>query len=294
MRKINCDLITAAVEKLCADAAFNLPCDVYAALKKSVLQEGDSLARSLLLQCVENADIAAKNKVPICQDTGFAVVFVEFGRELTVEGEDGLTAAIQKGVRLGYGKHYLRKSIVADPLFDRKNTGDNGPAVIHLYPTEGDGLKIILAPKGGGSENCSALKMLKPSDGEKGVIDFVVNTVISAGGNPCPPVIVGVGIGGTAEKCMESAKRALLRPVSANEIDGDNKPNADFLQAALYADLERKILAKINESNIGPQGLGGNTTALAVHIETYPAHIACLPVAVAINCHAARHAEIVL
>jgi len=304
MRKIACNEISTAVEKLCAEAAFNLPCDVYIALKEAAVREDGDLSRSLISQCIENADIAAKNRVPICQDTGFAVVFVQQGENLTVEGEDNLFEAIQKGISLGYEKHYLRKSIVNDPLFERKNTGDNCPAIIHLDIVEGDGLKIILAPKGGGSENCSALKMLKPSDGEQGVIDFVVNTVVSAGGNPCPPVIVGVGIGGTAEKCMEIAKRALLRPIvgaycirpnNGDTNNGDN--NLGVCNTPLqnkYKNLEQKILEKINESGVGAQGLGGKTTALAVHIETHPTHIACLPVAVAINCHVARHSEVVL
>ena len=217
MRKISSKSITDAVEKLCADAAFNLPSDVYSALKISKKKES-GLAKTILSECVENADIAKKTLVPICQDTGIATVFVELGDKVEIEGSENLFEVIQAGVKAGYEKYYLRKSIVSDPLFDRKNTGDNTPAIIHFDLVKGDSLKIILAPKGGGSENCSALKMLKPSDGEEGVIDFVVNSVVSAGGNPCPPVIVGVGIGGTADKCLLSAKKALLREIDVQNV----------------------------------------------------------------------------
>ena len=282
MRDICCENITAAVEKICADAAYNLPKDVYAALKEAQKGENSNLAKSILSQCIKNADIAKTEEKPICQDTGFAVVFVEIGKDVRIVGKDGIEEAIQKGVRNGYNKHYLRKSVVQDPLFDRKNTNDNTPAIIHFSFVEGENIKIVLAPKGGGSENVSALKMLKPSDGEEGVIDFVVKTVIAAGGNPCPPVIVGVGIGGNAEKCLESAKKALLRPVKESH------------PVKFYCEMEKKILAEINESGIGAQGLGGKITALAAHIETFPTHIACLPVGVAINCHVARHCEIIL
>jgi fumarate hydratase subunit alpha len=282
MRDIYFENITSAVENLCGEAAFNLPQDVYDALTAAVVCEKSDLAKSIIRQCVKNADIAKTEEKPICQDTGFAVVFVEIGRFVRIVGEYDIEEAIQKGIRNGYEKYFLRKSIVEDPLFNRKNTNDNCPAIIHYSFVEGENIRIILAPKGGGSENVSALKMLKPSDGEEGVIDFVVKTVVSAGGNPCPPVIVGVGIGGTAEKCLEIAKKALLRPIG-------QKHNIDF-----YCKIEEKILAEINKSGVGAQGLGGNITALAVHIETFATHIACLPIAVAINCHAARHCEAVL
>lgn len=282
MREIDSSLIVTKVCELCKQAAYYLPDDVYSSLEKSVKTEKSPLAKSILEKCVENADIARKKEMPICQDTGFAVVFVELGDKVKITGENNIEEAIQEGIKQGYEQYYLRKSIVKDPLFNRINTGDNTPAFIHLSIVKGDSLKITLAPKGGGSENCCALKMLKPSDGEKGVVDFVPNAVISAGGNPCPPVIVGVGIGGTSEKCMLAAKKALLRPIS------QSNPKEE------YSDLEKTILEKINSSGVGPQGLGGNTTALAVHIETLATHIACMPVAVAINCHAARHAEIEL
>ena len=282
MREIHCDLIRDATQNLCKEAGYNLPKDVYSALEKAVSSEKSQLAKSILQKCLQNANIAREKETPICQDTGFAVLFVELGDKVRIVGEYNLQEAIRQGVKLGYEKYYLRKSIVNDPLIDRKNTLDNCPAIIHLDFVKGENIKIILAPKGGGSENCCKLKMLKPSDGERGVIDFVVNTVVRAGGNPCPPVIVGVGIGGDAEKCMEIAKKALLRPL---EVKNEN---------SYYKELEEKILALINESGIGAQGLGGTTTALAVNIETFATHIACLPVAVAINCHVARHAEAVL
>ena len=207
-----------------------------------------------------------------------AVVFMEIGQEVHVEGEY-LMDAVNEGVRQGYIDGYLRKSIVADPLFDRVNTKDNTPCVIHYSFAEGDKVRLVFAPKGGGSENMSAIKMLKVSEGRQGIVDFVVNSVISAGGNPCPPTIVGVGIGGTFEKCAFLAKKALLRKV------GSVNPEAR------YAELEKEILEKINASGVGPQGLGGNITALAVHIEYHPCHIASLPCAVNLNCHAARHVE---
>ncbi len=219
--------------------------------------------------------------MPLCQDTGFAVWFVEMGRDVTLS-RGTISEAVTAGTRAGYKRFYLRKSIVADPLFDRKNTTDNTPVILHLEQVEGDRLKLILAPKGGGSENMSALRMLKPSDGRAGVVEFVVNSVISAGGNPCPPTIVGVGIGGTMERAACLAKRALLRPVG--------QPAAD----SRYAELEREILERINASGIGPQGLGGAVTSLAVHVEHHPCHCASLPVAVNLNCHAARHQEVIL
>ena len=243
--------------------------------------ESNPLAKDFLNQCIENADIAKNEDMPICQDTGFAVFFVEIGQDIEIEG-GSLTDAINEGTRQGYQEGFLRKSIVTDPLFERKNTRDNTPAVIHYNLVAGDKFKITFAPKGGGSENMSGVKMLKPSDGRAGVVDFVVNSVINASGNPCPPTIVGVGIGGTFEKCAFLAKKALLRKV------GEKNPNP------LYAELEEEILTKINQSQVGPQGLGGDTTALAVHIEYYPCHIASMPLAVNLNCHAARHYEVEL
>jgi fumarate hydratase subunit alpha len=229
---------------------------------------------------LKNADIARSEDVPMCQDTGFAVVFVELGQDVHIEG-GALEDAINEGVRRGYTEGYLRKSIVGHPL-ERVNTGDNTPAVIHLKLVPGNKMKITVAPKGGGSENMSGIKMLKPAEGVEGVKKFVLDTVKAAGPNPCPPIIVGVGIGGTFEKCALLAKEALLRPVGTPS----HRPE--------IARLERELLDEINSTGIGPQGLGGRFTALAVHIEIYPVHIASLPVAVNINCHASRHKEIVL
>ena len=281
MRKIFYKEIVDAVSKLCLDAAYNLPSDVCSALETAQKNEQNDTGREILSQCVENFNIARDEQVPICQDTGFAVYFVEVGNEVFVDG-GLLNNAITDGTVIGYRDGYLRKSIVSDPLYDRINTKDNTPAVIHTKVITGNSLKITLAPKGGGSENMSAVKMLKPSDGELGVVDFVANTVINSGGNPCPPTIVGVGIGGTFEKCALLAKEALLRPLGTKNSD------------KRYAELESKILEKINASQVGPQGLGGDTTAFSVHVNFWPCHLASLPVAVNINCHAARHSEVVL
>jgi len=229
---------------------------------------------------MNNAQIAADEKVPMCQDTGFAVVFVELGQDVHIEG-GLLEDAVNEGVRRGYTGGYLRKSIVGHPL-ERVNTGDNTPAVLHVKLVPGEQMKIIVAPKGGGSENMSAIKMLKPAEGVEGVKKFILDTVRAAGPNPCPPVIVGVGIGGTMEKAALIAKEALLRPV------GTSSPRPEI------AALESEILNDVNALGIGPQGLGGICTALAVHVEIYPAHIASLPVAVNINCHASRHREAIL
>jgi len=280
MRKITENQIIKAVSKLCHNACFNLPDDVTQALKKSIEQEQVPSASAILRDCVKNAEIAAEESIPICQDTGFAVFFIELGYEVLLECD--LYTAISKGVAEGYKTGYLRYSIVNDPLFKRINTNNNTPPVIHLELKPGNELKITLAPKGGGSENMSAVAMLKPSDGKDGVRDFVVKTVVSAGGNPCPPVIVGVGIGGTFEKAAFLAKRSLLRRV------GESHPESE------YADLECEILDAVNASGVGPQGLGGTVTALAVHIEYFPCHIASLPVAVNLNCHAARHKTVIL
>lgn len=280
MREIDVTQITAAIAKLCLDANFNLGEDVLASIQGALQAEPSPTGRNALEQVLVNAEIARDEQVPMCQDTGSAVVFVELGQDVHLVGGD-LYVAINEGVRQGYVDGYLRKSIVADPL-NRVNTKDNTPAIIHLELVPGDRVKLVVAPKGGGSENMSAVKMLKPADGVKGVADFVVDTISKAGSNPCPPVVVGVGIGGTFEKVAYLAKKALLRKIGV--------PNAD----PFYADLERDLLEKINKLGIGPQGYGGRTTALAVHIETFPAHIASLPAAVNINCHAARHKEKVL
>jgi fumarate hydratase subunit alpha len=275
MRVIPVAAVTDAVAKLCIEAATQLPPDVHAALEQAAETEDSPRPQALLRQCLENAEIAAEGNDPICQDTGVAVYFVEMGSDVTLSGGT-LVDAINEGTRRGYRDGYLRNSIVADPLFNRRNTGDNTPAVIHIDMVKGETFTITLLPKGGGCENMSALAMLKPADGSAGVVDFVAGTVVKSGGRPCPPVIVGVGIGGTADKASYLAKKALLRPVGSKHTN------------PRYAELEGEILRKINDSGIGPQGLGGHTTALAVHIEEYPCHIASLPVAVNINCHAAR------
>lgn len=234
----------------------------------------------MLDKIIINSDIASKENMPMCQDTGMAVIFVELGQDIHIVG-GGLKEAINEGVRQGYSEGYLRKSVVKDPL-TRVNTGDNTPAVIHIDVVDGDELKITIAPKGFGSENMSRIKMLKPSDGVEGVKEFVLETVKIAGPNPCPPIIVGVGIGGTFEKAAELSKKALLRSIEERNKD------------TYYSDLEDELISKINKLGIGPQGFGGKTTALGVNIETYPTHIAGLPVAVNISCHATRHAEIIL
>ena len=280
-RVIKFETIVSAVEKLCGEAAIHLPKDVCSALQSGAERESSLLAKDFFRQYLQNAEIAAEQQIPICQDTGVAVCFVELGAELSVSG-GLLPDAINRGVASGYKKYYLRKSLVSDPLFDRVNTRDNTPAVIHLRIVPGEHLKIVLAPKGGGSENMSALRMLKPSDGRAGVVKFVVDAAVSAGGNPCPPTVVGVGIGGTMEYAALLAKKALLRPVG--------RPARD----ARYAELEQEILDRINASGVGAQGLGGDVTALAVHVEWAPCHLASLPVAVNLNCHAARHAEVTL
>ena len=280
MRQLSAKTITEAVTTLCKDANFFLGQDVVNAFKEYKEKETSSTGKDILEQLLTNAEIARTEEVPMCQDTGYAVFFVEVGQDLHII--DGLLEdAINEGVRNGYLEGFLRKSIVGHPL-NRVNTGDNTPAVIHLKIVAGDKLKITIAPKGGGSENMSGIKMLKPSEGVEGVKNFVLETVEKAGPNPCPPIVVGVGIGGTFEKAALLAKQSLLRPVGSRNSQQD------------MADLENELLDKINKLGIGPQGLGGITTALDVHIETYPAHIASLPVAVNINCHAARHKSTIL
>ena len=278
MRKIAFKQVVDEVAAICLKAAYDLPNDVLQRIQECFDKEDSGRGKEFLRQYLANADIASKERVPLCQDTGTAVYFVEIGEEVIIDG-GSIYEALEAGTAKGYQEGYLRKSIVSDPIFGRKNTGDNTPPVIHLNLVKGSKLKVILAPKGGGSENMSQVKMLKPSDGRRGVVETVVDAVITAGGNPCPPTIVGVGVGGTFEKAAFLAKKALLREVgSVNENEN-------------YALMEKEILEKINSSNVGPQGLGGKTTALAVHIEYFPCHIASLPVAVNLNCHAARHAE---
>ena len=280
IREIRVQEITEAVEKLCVKANYYLNDDIMNALKKGAASEESDTGRLILEQLVENAETAAREQMAICQDTGMAVVFLELGQDVHITG-GSLAAAVNEGVRRGYEKGYLRKSVVRDPL-ERKNTGDNTPAVIHYDIVDGDGLKITVVPKGFGSENMSAVRMLKPSDGVGGVKSFIEETVEKAGPNPCPPVIVGVGIGGTMEKAAILAKKALLRPVDRRNADEKLRR------------LEEEMLERVNRLGIGPAGLGGRMTAIAVNIETYPTHIAGLPVAVNMSCHVTRHAEIVL
>ena len=275
MRVIQSEIITKTVRDMCIKANCHINSDIRRAIENSIETEKSEVSKGVLKNLLKNAEIAHNKEVPICQDTGMAVFFVEIGGEIFIEG-DTITEAINKGVSLGYTEGYLRKSVVADPL-DRINTKDNTPAVIHYDFVKGDKLKITFAPKGFGSENKSALKMLNPSDGIEGIIDFVTETVRKAGANPCPPMVIGVGIGGTMDKAAQLAKKALTRDIDAS----NEKP--------FYADLEKKLLDRINKLGIGPQGMGGTTTALAVNIETYPTHIAGLPVAVNVNCHATRH-----
>lgn len=281
MRTVSFDKIVSEVREMCGKAACLLPPDVLEALKEKQQLETSALGKMFFEQYLENADIAASENMPLCQDTGFAVYFVEMGSEVKLD-RGTVEEALTEATRQGYKDFYLRKSIVADPLFDRKNTTTNTPCIVHLKNVPGDKFKITLAPKGGGSENMSALKMLKPSEGREGVVKFVVDSVVNAGGNPCPPTVVGVGIGGTMEYAALLAKKALLRKIG--------EPSAD----PRYAELEAEILEKINASGVGPQGLGGDITSLSCHIEFFPCHLASLPVAVNINCHAARHAEIEL
>jgi len=281
MREIGVDLITESVARLCIESNYYLGDDVLAALRQYREAETSPVGREVLDQILENAEIARDEQMPLCQDCGLTVVFLELGQDAHIVGGD-LNEAIAEGVRQGYQDGFLRKSIVDRPFSGRINTKDNTPPVIHTTIVPGDQLRIIVAPKGGGSENMSQLGMLKPADGRDGVIDFVVESVRRAGANPCPPIIVGVGVGGSAEKTMWLAKHSLLREVA--------QPNPD----PEVAELEAEILERVNRIGIGPQGFGGLTTALAVHVETYPCHIASMPVAVNIQCHSARHKEAVL
>jgi len=281
MRDIEAKEVTRTVSRLFQEACYHLPQDVLDCLQQARDAEESPVGRKVLDRILENADISAKGGIPLCQDTGTAVVFLELGQDVHIVGGD-LYTAINEGVRQGYNEGYLRKSMVSQPFSTRTNTTDNTPAIIYTDIVPGDRLKIIAKPKGGGAENMSRLAMLPPAKGRQGVIDFVVNTVDEAGGNPCPPVIIGVGIGGTVEKTFLLAKRALLRQV------GEPNPDAEV------AGLEKEILKRVNNLGIGPMGYGGRITALAVHIEVLPAHIASLPVAVNLQCWCARHQEAIL
>lgn len=280
MRILAAEKISEAIAKLAIDANYYLSEDIYRALENGREREESPLGREILGQLVQNACIARDENMPICQDTGMAVIFMEVGQDVHIDGN--LWDAVNAGVAAGYKTGYLRKSVVDDPLFVRKNTGDNTPAILHVDIVPGDKVKIILAPKGFGSENMSAIKMFSPSAGVQGVKKFVVDTVSAAGSNPCPPIVIGMGVGGTMEKAALLAKKALVR-----SIDRQN-PNPD------YANLEQELLELVNQTGVGPQGLGGKVTALAVNIEYFPTHIAGMPVAININCHATRHAEIEL
>jgi len=280
VREINVKQITQAVSEMAMDANYNLGKDVLESLHQGMENEISETGKNVIKQILENAQIALTDEVPMCQDTGTAVVFLEIGQDVHIVGGD-LYEAVNKGVATGYIDGYLRKSIVKDP-FDRVNTNDNTPAIIHTKVVPGEQLSITLAPKGGGAENMSAIRMFPPSAGIEGVMDFVVDTVKTAGPNPCPPIIVGVGIGGNFEKSALLAKKALLREV------GSKHPNSNI------ANIENQLLTKINSLGIGPQGFGGSVTALAVHLNVFPCHIASLPVAVNLNCHAARHKTVII
>lgn len=279
MRTITADKITAAVSTLCIEANTRLPADVKAALDKAEQNEPWPLAKTTLGLLQENLVVAAEKDLPICQDTGMACIFVELGQDVHIEGD--MEAAINEGVLRGYGEGYLRKSITGDPL-KRANTDDNTPAFISVHLVPGEVCRISIAPKGAGSENMSRMAMLKPADGVEGVKNFILETVRMAGSNPCPPIVLGVGIGGSFDKCAYLAKKALLRPL--------DEPNAD----PFYAALEQELLEKINEMGIGPQGFGGKTTCLGVSIEKMATHVACLPVAVNMSCHVTRRASVEL
>jgi len=279
MREIHVDEIRDNVAQMCVDAAYTLSDDVLTAFDRAIETETAPAAREIIELLKENARIAREEHIPVCQDTGIAVFFVEIGQDLRIKN-GFIVDAINDGVRKGYREGYLRKSVV-DPL-TRKNTADNTPAIVYTELVPGDKLKISFMPKGAGSENMSAIRMLRPTDGREGIRNFVLECVETAGANPCPPVVIGVGIGGDFEKAALLAKKALLRPVGS--------PNAKLELAS----LEETLLKAVNKTGIGPEGLGGNVTAMAVHVESFPCHVATLPVAVNINCHAARHKTILL
>jgi fumarate hydratase subunit alpha len=280
MREIEASRITEEVARLCMEANFELEDDVQKALENAHEAEESPAGKEVLRQIIENSGIARSERMPMCQDTGLAVVFVEIGQDVHITG-GGFEEAINEGVRNGYTEGYLRKSVLTDPV-KGGNTGDNTPAVIHTTIVPGEKLRLWVVPKGGGSENMSRIAMMKPADGVDGIKKFVVGNVKAASGNPCPPIIVGVGIGGTFERCAQLAKKALLREIGSRHPD------------EFYASLEDELLEMVNNLGVGPMGLGGRTTALAVHIETAPRHIASFPVSMNINCHAARHKYIEL
>jgi fumarate hydratase subunit alpha len=281
MRDIEAKEITQTVSRLFQDACYKLPDDVLAALRQAREAEESSVGCEVLDRILENAELSIKEGIPLCQDTGTALVLLELGQEVHITGGD-LYTAVNEGVRQAYDEGYLRKSMVCQPYSTRVNTKDNTPAIIYTDIVPGDKLKITVMPKGGGAENMTRLAMLTPARGRQGIIDFVVNAVDEAGSNPCPPVIVGVGIGGTAERTVMLAKRALVRKV------GEPNPDAEV------AELEKEILERINKLGIGPMGYGGRVTALAVHVEAFPSHIASMPVAVNLQCHSSRHKEAIL
>ena len=276
IRKIKAQTVCNTVKKLFTDCNYFIGKDIMCALETARDNESSPVGKSVLSQIIENDKIAAREEVPLCQDMGMAVLFVEYGDRVVIE-DGSFDEAVNEGVRRAYIDGYLRKSVVNDPVFDRINTKDNTPAIIHTKIVSGNQIKITAGGKGFGSENKSRLKMLNPSDGINGVIDFVIETVKKAGANPCPPMVIGVGIGGTMDKAAQIAKKALTRDIDV--------PNAN----PFYAELEKTLLERINKLGIGPQGMGGTTTALAVNVETFPTHIAGLPVAVNVNCHATRH-----
>lgn len=280
MKSIPVGLVTKKIKEMCIESNHFLTPDMDMAMKEAVDKEESVLGKQILCQLQDNLKIAGEDMIPICQDTGMAVVFVEVGQEVHFEGGN-LEEAINEGVRQGYREGYLRKSVVNDPLI-RENTEDNTPAIIHYEITEGDKVKITVAPKGFGSENMSRVFMLKPSDGAEGVKNAVITAVLDAGPNACPPMVIGVGIGGTFEKCAVMAKKALTRDIGKNS------------DISWVCEMEKELLNKINASGIGPGGLGGTTTALAVNINTYPTHIAGLPVAINICCHVNRHAVCII
>jgi fumarate hydratase subunit alpha len=281
MRDIDCKQITETVSSLFQEGCLYLPEDVLAALKQARDKEESPVAKDVLDKLIENTEVSKKEKIPLCQDTGAAVVMLELGQEVHIK-DGNLDDCINEGVRQGYEKGYLRKSMVRQPFSARTNTKDNTPAIIHIDIVPGDKLKISVLPKGGGSENCSRLTVMPPARGRQGIIDFVVNLVEESGSNPCPPIIIGLGIGGTTDKTMAIAKKALLRKV------GEPNPDPEV------AELEKEILKRVNNLGIGPMGYGGRTTALAVHAEVFPAHIASMPVAVNIQCWCDRHKEATL
>lgn len=281
MRQIGCKTITETICNMFLDACFYLPDDVLSALKQSKEQEESPVAKDVLDKMLKNVEIAASEGIPLCQDTGTAVVFLDIGQDVHITGGN-LEECVNEGVRCAYKRGYLRKSMVRQPFSARVNTKDNTPAVIHTEIVPGDKIKISVMPKGGGSENCSRLTVLPPAKGREGIIDFVVNLVDESGSNPCPPIIVGLGIGGTTDKAMALAKKALLRRIGEHNSDPE------------VAELEREILKRINNLGIGAMGYGGRITALAVHAEVFPAHIASLPVAVNIQCWCARRKETII